>query len=86
MNGKQLFLKPEEQRFLAMAVLRVIEDLEISSKDVRINWTPESRKDLKDMLAAGTGLKIKMANLGFDMRPLPDLEPGEENDYLTKQS
>lgn len=38
------------------------------------------------MLTAGNSLKVKMKNLGFDMRPLPDLKPGEENDYFTKES
>jgi len=86
MNGKQLFLKPEEQKFLALAVLALIDDLKESTQNQKLNWNPESRKELKDMLAAGSGLKIKMANLGFDMRPLPDVEDGEIPDYLTKES
>jgi len=63
-----------------------IEDIQDSSKNVQLNWTPEVRKDLKGMISAGTSLKIKMQKLGFDMRDLPPFAPGEEKDYLTKES
>lgn len=86
MEGKNLYLKPEEAKFLSMAVLAIIDDLQDTSKNVQHNWTPEVRKDLKEMLAAGATLKIKMAKLGFDMRPFEPLKPGEERDYLTKES
>ena len=38
------------------------------------------------MKQAGLALKTKMQKLGFDMRDLPSVEPGEEKDYLTKES
>jgi len=86
MSGKNLFLKPGEHRFLSIAVLAMIQDLKESTQNQTLPWNPESRKQLKDMLAAGNDLKIKMAGLGFDMRPLPDVEDGEIPDYLTKES
>lgn len=86
LESKQLFLKPEEQKFIGMSVVSVLDQLESTARNQRIPWNPESRKTIKDMIDAGKGLKIKLAKLGFDMRPLPDLEPGEENDYLTKES
>jgi hypothetical protein len=82
----QLYLKPDEGKFLGMAVASTLELVEEHSKNPAIPWTPESRKDLKDMLESGRRLKAKLEKLGFDVRPLPDLEPGEENDYLTKES
>lgn len=86
MEGKNLYLKPDEAKFLAMAVLATLEDIIDTSKNVQLNFTPEVRKDLKEMIAAGTALRIKMNKLGFDMRDLPKVEPGEEKDYLTKES
>ncbi len=86
MQAEQLYLKPDEGKFLSMAVVRMIEDLQDTSKNERFNWTPEARKDLKDMLAAGNSLKIKLLKLGFDMRELPPYEEGDEDEFLTKQS
>lgn len=85
-ESKQLYLKPEEAKFISMAVLAMLEDLAATSKNQLINWNPEARKDLKDMVAAGTALKIKLERLGFDMRQLPPYLEGDENDFLTKES
>lgn len=84
--GTQLYLKPEEAKFLGLAVIAMIEQLQQTSKDQNIPWNPESRKDLKEMLAAGGSLRIKLEKLGFDMRPLPDYNDGEHDNYFTKQS
>ncbi len=86
MKAEQLYLKPDEGKFLSMAVVRMISDLQETSKNERINWTPEARKDLKDMVDAGTSLKIKLLKLGFDMRELPPYMDGDEDEFLTKQS
>lgn len=43
----QLFIKPEEGKFLAMAVLYTIELLHSQSQNDKINWNPETRRDLK---------------------------------------
>lgn len=79
-------MKPDEAKFIGMAVVSMLEQLKDTSQNQLINWNPESRKDIKDMLNVGSTLKIKMERLGFDMRPLPSLADGEENDYLTKES
>lgn len=82
----QLFLKPDEQKFIALAVVNMLDQLEESSKNQFINWNPDARGYLKDMLSAGNGLKIKLGRLGFDMRDLPPFIDGDEEDFLTKQS
>lgn len=84
--GKQLYLKPEEAKFLGMAVVAMVEHLKDSGTDETIPWNPETRKTIGDMLTAGKGLKIKLEGMGFDMRPLPDYVKGEEKDYFTKES
>ena len=85
-KGEHLYLKPDEAKFISMAVLSMIEQLEDTSKNQLINWNPEARKDLKDMVGAGNSLKIKLQKLGFDMRELPPYLEGDENDFLTKHS
>lgn len=82
----ELYLKPDEAKFISMAVLSMIETLEETSKDQHTNWNPETRKQLKEMTTAGVSLKIKLQKLGFDMRELPPYLEGDEKDFLTKQS
>jgi hypothetical protein len=81
-----LFLKPNEGKFLSMAVVALIEQLHATSTNPNLNWNPEVRKDLKEMREAGNSLRIKLEKLGFDMRDLPPYIDGEEKDYLTKES
>lgn len=86
MEGKNLYLKPDEMKFLSLAVLAMLEDMELTTKNTKINWNPEARKDLKDIIAAGKSLRIKLSNLGFDMRDLPPYFEGDEDEFLTKKS
>lgn len=86
MKGQQLFLKPEEAKFLAMAVVSMIDQINDAAKNQRANWNPEARKDFKEMITAGTALKIKLEKLGLDMRDLPEYLDGDEDTFLTKQS
>lgn len=85
-GSKELYLKPDEAKFVSMAVVSVLEQLQESSKNVQHNWTPEVRKTLKDMIDAGSQLKIKLTKLGFDMRPLPPFEDGDIEEFTTKPS
>lgn len=86
MNTNQLYLQPDEGKFLGMSVVTMLEHIKTSLNNQNIPWTPESRATLKDMIQAGEKLKLKLGKLGFDLRPLPDLEDGEELDYVTKES
>ena len=86
MEAKNVFIKPNEGKFLSMAAVAMIEQLEDTSKNQLINWNPETRKDFKEMLEAGHSLRTKLIKLGFDMRELPPYIDGEEKDFLTKQS
>jgi hypothetical protein len=86
MNNGQLYLKPDEGRFLAMSVVATIEQLRETASNEKMNWNSETRKDLKDMLEAGNSLRIKLTKLGFDMRDIPEYLDGDENEFLTKQS
>lgn len=85
-QNKNLYLKPDEAIFLSMAVVAQIDLLKETSSNQRINWTPETRKQLKEMIATGTSLKIKLQKLGINMSELPPYLPGDENEFLTKES
>jgi hypothetical protein len=86
MNGQQLFLKPEEAKFLSMAVISMFEQLKEVAGNPQMNWEPSARKDLKDMMAAGNSLRLKLGKLGFDVRDLPPFEEGDWNTFFTKPS
>lgn len=83
---QQLFLKPDEGRFLLMAAGRVLEELVASANDETIPWNPETRKQFKEMIAAGQSLKTKLSKLGFDIEDVPPYNEGDEKDFLTKES
>jgi hypothetical protein len=82
----QLYLKPEEGKFLEMSVVSMLEQLQSSLHDQHLNWDAKTRKMLKDMIAAGSGLKIKLQKMGFKMEDLPPFLDGDEHDFFTKQS
>ena len=86
MEGKNLYLKPQEAAFLGMAVMSMIDNLERQAKEQNLNWTPAARSTFREMLTAAAGLKVKMEKMGFDMRELPPFEEGDEQEYFTKQS
>ena len=86
MDKQQLFLKPDEAKFLGMAVVAKIEELEESAKNPSFNWNPEARKYLREMIEAGKSLRIKMGKLGMPVEPLPPYLEGDEDEFLTKQS
>lgn len=69
-----------------MAVVAMVEQLRETSQHQLINWNPETRKDLKDMLTAGNSLKIKLQKIGFNMSDLPPYLDGDETEFLTKES
>lgn len=79
MNTTQLYLKPNEAKFLSMAVVSMMEQLRNSLPE---NWKTQVKKDLKEMTEAGSGLIVKLRKLGFNMEDLPQLAPGEEKDFL----
>lgn len=74
-----------ETCILGMAIANTIEYFEDMANNQKLNWTPEARQDIKEMLAAAFSLKAKMEKIGIDVS-LADIEPGDENEFLTKES
>jgi len=86
MADTNLFLKADEAKFLAMAVMSMLEQVTESSQKQSIPWNPEARRYFKEMREAGTALKIKLIKIGIPVDDLPDYEEGDENDFITKES
>lgn len=86
MNGLQLYLKPDEIKFLCLTVVGRLETLEKAAVNPRYNLNPEGRKIVKEMLMAGRALRSKLEKLGFDMSDMPPFEDGDEDEFLTKES
>lgn len=86
MEGKQLFLKPNEAKFIALSVVSLLDQLKESARNPEIPFNPEARKDLKQMIEAGTSLQIKLKKLGFNVDDLPPYMDGDETEFLTKES
>lgn len=84
---KEIFT-PAEIKILILGLVTVQEDLETGSKNQQYNFTPEARKDMKDMLDAANSARKKLegvVNKGIAFE-VAQYEEGDEKDFLTKQS
>lgn len=81
-----LFLKPEEGKFLALSVVSLLDLLKETGQNQKIPFNPEARKQHREMMEAGQSLSRKLTKLGFDMTELPPFMAGDENEFLTKES
>lgn len=86
MDKQQLYLKPDEARFLGMAVASMLEQIEGFAMNPEHPWNPETRKMFKEMREAGSALEIKLKKLGIPVEPLPAYNEGDEEDFFTKPS
>lgn len=79
---------PAEVKILIMGLVTTIEDIEAVYKSPKYPFTPESRKDMKDMLECALSAKKKLedvVNKGEAFH-LAEYKDGDEKDFLTKQS
>lgn len=86
-KGTQVFIRNEEAKFVALAVTSLLGDLERAMTELeagKVTFTPEALKDLKEMVKAGRNVKEKLIKLGFNMKPFPDLKPGDEDEFIIK--
>ena len=79
-------MTPEETIFIGIAVLAILDDLRESDSNQYVNWTPEARKYHRDMMKVGGQIVLKLRAIGIDMSNLPDFKPGDESEFLTKES
>jgi hypothetical protein len=79
-------LSPKEVKTIQMALAMMIEDLEATSKDISYPFTPQARKELKDMLLNSKSAKAKIdLASGHECVIQPYVE-GDEKEFLTKES
>lgn len=84
---KTLFLKPDEARVIVLALESLLEQQHEVAQNPRLNWTPEARKTIREITEAADGaLKILSKVFGIESTGLPPFNPGDENEFLTKQS
>jgi len=82
----QAALTYDEAKITVMALTNQIEDLEKTSKDQRLPWTPESRAIFREMLAAANSARDKITTLTGIDPTLPPYEEGDDLEFLTRPS
>lgn len=81
-------LLPHETKIIILALVQLIEDMDGASKNTDFNFTPDARKDMKEMLSAAYSAKKKLeviVNKGVAFQLDPYVE-GDEKEFLTKES
>lgn len=88
MKVERIYFSPNEAIAISMGLARVIEDLnEIKKGDnSNIPWTPEARKHQAEILNACQSAARKLEKFASIECKLPPYEPGDEDEFLTKQS
>lgn len=79
-------LTPNEVTVVQMALSGMIEDLEEVSKDPTIPFTPQARKDQKEILTHARSAHAKIASASGHEVKLDPYNEGDENEFLIKRS
>lgn len=85
-KAPHIYFNPQEVAVLTMALGGLIEDLNTVAKDPTIPWTPEAKKDQKDIVGAAKSAAAKLEKFTGVKCNLPPYKPGDENEFFTKQS
>ncbi len=88
MKVERIFFNPNEVTAIGLGLARVIEDLDAIKKgdNANIPWTPETRKMQAEILAACRSAAHKLEKFAGHKCDLPPYNPGDEDEFLTKQS
>lgn len=83
-----VFLTPKEALAVQLALGSMMEDLNAmkSEKYINVPWTPEARKDQRDIMASAKSAARKIEKITGVEASLPEYKPGDENEFLTKES
>ena len=72
---------------IIMALEAMIEELQASSKDQTMPFTPAARIMMKEMLDAAQSAKEKMVKIsGAVIPPATEYKEGDEKEFFTKES
>lgn len=78
---KQVFLKPDEAKFVALMVSQFITD---HKETEHHDWNEEARKYRAEMFASATSLKSKLSKLGFNVNDMDPYKEGDEDEFLNR--
>jgi hypothetical protein len=82
-NTAHIYFNPDEAQVLAMGLASVIQDMNSHTDQP---WTPEARKIRKDILSAAKSAAKKLEKFAGVKCNLPPYNPGDEQEFLTKES
>ena len=77
---------PEEVTVIQMALQNTIEDLETVGKDPTIPFTPEARKDQREILACAKSALSKVQATSGHAVQMDPYKDGDEQEFFTKES
>lgn len=83
MKAEKIYFNPNEVQAIAMGLARIMEDIEVNKLQP---WTSETRKIQSEILAATRSAAAKLEKFTGVKCDLPPYNPGDENEFLTKQS
>lgn len=88
MKVERIYFSPNEAIAISMGLARIIEDMNEIKKGENLNipWTPEARKAQAEILSACQSAARKLEKFAGIECKLPPYEPGDEDEFLTKQS
>lgn len=85
---KHIFFNSAEAAVLGMGLATLITDLNEMKKPeyIDVPWTPEARKAQKEMVETAQSAASKLEKFAGIKCNLPPYNPGDENEFFTKQS
>lgn len=88
MKVEKIYFSPNEAMAISMGLASIIEDINAIKKGENSNipWTPEARKQQSEILSACQSAARKLEKFAGIECKLPPYEPGDKDEFLTKQS
>lgn len=84
MKVERIYFRPDEVRALAMGLGMIIDTFNSQNPDTP--WTPEARKYQKEIVGATKSAAEKLEKFTGIKCDLPPYFPGDETEFLTKES
>lgn len=87
MKMEKIYFNPDEVKAIALGLGRIIDDYkELDKTQPYIPWTPEARKMKVQILNASRTAAAKLEKFTGIKCDLPEYQPGDEDEFLTKES
>ena len=88
MKPEKIYFNRDEAAAISMGLARIVEDMIAikQGKSASIPWTPEARKIQADILKNARSAAAKLEKFAGIKCELPPYVPGDEDEFLTKES